>query len=92
MPRPTWNEQDLLTLRRMLADKKTSVEIGEAVNRNPTTVRQFIRNNAEKLSLDVPMIQGRYRYNPKEFDKQWYGCVPFGHWTITKPWSKRKAS
>lgn len=88
MPRETWNEQDLMTLRRMLADKKTSVEIGEAVNRNPTTVRQFIRNNAEKLSLDVPMIQGRYRYNPKEFDKQWYGAVPFGHWALTKLWSK----
>ena len=92
MSRPTWNEQDLMTLRRMLASGKTSVEIGEAVNRNSTTVRQFIRNNAEKLELDVPMIRGRYRYNPKSFEKQWLGSVPFGHWAITKAWSKRKAS
>jgi len=86
MSRATWSEQDITTLRRMLADGKTSVEIGEAVNRNPTTVRQFIRNNADKLSLTVPMIKGRYRYNPKQFDKEWYGSVPYGHWAITKPW------
>lgn len=92
MPRPTWNEQDLMILRRMLADKKTSVEIGEAVNRNPTTVRQFIRNNADSLGLDIPMIRGRYRYNPKSFEKQWLGSVPYLHWAMTKPWSKRKAS
>ena len=92
MSRPTWSPQDLTTLRRMLADGKTSVEIGKVVNRKSTTVRQFIRNNVEKLELDLPMINGRYRYNPKKFDQQWLGSVPFGHWAMTKPWGKRKAS
>jgi hypothetical protein len=27
---------------------------------------------------------------PSEFDREWHGPVPFGHWMITKPW--RKAS
>ena len=90
MGRPTWSEQDLMTLRRMLADGKTSAEIGEAVGRTDTTVRQFVRNNAEKLELDLPLIQGRCRYNPKQFDKDWYGSVPFGHWIITKPWRLTK--
>jgi len=86
MPRATWNEQDLLTLRRMLAKGHTSTEIGDAVGRNATTVRQFVRNNADKLELDMPLIQGRYRYNPKQFNKQWKGSVPYLHWSITKPW------
>ena len=29
---------------------------------------------------------GRRTNADKSFDEAWAGAVPFGHWTITKPW------
>jgi hypothetical protein len=92
MSRSAWNEKDLETLRRMLAEGATSTEIGEAVGRNPATVRQYIRNNAHKLELLLPAIRGRGEKPVASFDKQWYGSVPYLHWSITKPWGKQCAA
>ena len=88
MGRESWSEEDLKKLRSMVARGETSVTIAEAVGRTPSTVRQYIRNNAKKLNLVLPKLRGRGFKNMGDFDRQWYGSVPFGHWTITKAWSK----
>lgn len=28
------------------------------------------------------------RFNLKDFEKQWYGVIPCGHWMVTKKWGK----
>ena len=28
------------------------------------------------------------RFNLKDFEKQWHGVIPCGHWMITKKWGK----
>lgn len=88
MGRYSWSDEDIKTLRSMVAKGETSVSIAEAVGRNPSTVRQYIRNNAKKLELQLPAIRGRGQKNLAGFDRLWYGAVPFGHWAMTKPWSK----
>lgn len=88
MGREAWSDEDIKTLRTMVSKGETSVRIAEAVGRTPSTVRQYVRNNARKLELKLPPIRGRGLKNCADFDRRWYGAVPFGHWAITKPWSK----
>jgi len=33
-----------------------------------------------------------YAKRLSDFEKQWYGRVPRGHWTITKPWKKENVA
>jgi IS30 family transposase len=86
MGREAWSDEDVKTLRKMVAKGETSTAIAEAVGRNPSTVRQYIRNNARKLGLHLPPIRGRGEKNMASFDREWYGSVPYLHWSITKPW------
>ena len=86
MARPTWSEKDVLTLRRMLLDGKTSPEIGKALNKSAATVRQWMSNNRtsiEDVLMERPRNGGRFYCS---FEKQWKGSVPYLHWSITKPW------
>lgn len=86
MSRAAWSDEDVKTLRRMVSKGETSTAIAEAVGRNPSTVRQYIRNNARKLNLHLPAIRGRGERTMASFDREWYGSVPYLHWSITKAW------
>ena len=85
----TWPDEDITILRKMLAEGKPSHEIGAVLGRKPSAVRRFVNYNKDRLRLVKPMIQGRGRFNQSQFDKDWYGVVPFGHWSITKPWGTK---
>ena len=86
MARPTWDEKDVLTLRRMLLQGKTSTEIGNTLHKSAATVRQYISNNKTKLE-DVLIHRATQGGRPyKSFDKEWQGSVPYLHWSMTKPW------
>ena len=86
MGRYAWPDEDVKVLRQMLAEGKPSHEIAEVLGRKAPSVRKYVNNNQEKLNLTVPTIRGRGRFDGTQFDKEWYGVVPFGHWAITKPW------
>jgi hypothetical protein len=82
-----WSQEDIATLRKMWNEGHSSHAIADAVNRNSSTIRQYVTKNRDWLGLEPRTRYGVLPYkNTSEFDKQWYGSVPFGHWTITKPW------
>jgi len=86
-----WSDKHIDIMRRMVAEGRSSTEIGKAVGRKPTTVRAYIKRNRAILNLTVANIQGRTaydmpRYDATKFEKEWSGAVPYLHWSITKPW------
>ena len=89
--RDPWTDKDIETLQRMWREGYSSYAIADAVNRKPNSVRQYVANNRDLLGLSK---RTRYEVKPyksvTEFDKLWYGSVPFGHWSITKSWSKQQ--
>ena len=82
----SYTKKDIKTMQKMWAEGKTAVEIGEALRKTEYSVRQFMHRNREKYGFEKKQ-PGRPFCRAK-FEKQWYGGVPFGHWSITKPWGK----
>jgi len=82
-----YTEQDVKTLVRMWHDGYTASEIGNTISKSIASVRQFAHRNRKKLNLEIR--EGGKPISKTTFDKEWLGSVPFGHWTITKPWSKK---
>ena len=84
-----WTEEQICTLRRMVAQGATSKQISEAIGKKPAAVRKVIGKRKDDLELTLPPIRGRNptpRPTTTDFEKQWYGSVPYLHWSITKPW------
>ena len=52
------------------------------VNIHPNTLRTFVSRNREKLNIERRGYRG--------FEKEWYGAVPRGHWSICKPWGSEQ--
>lgn len=84
-----WPDEHITILRKMLRDGASSHQIGEVLGRKASSIRKYVNNNKDRLGLILPPKQGRNRVNQSQFDKEWYGSVPFGHWAITKPWGKK---
>ena len=81
-----YSDDDISTLIEMWKDGYTASVIAEELDKSTQSVRQFLYRNRQRYGFEK-----RQSGNPfvqTAFDKQWYGAVPFGHWTITKPWSK----
>lgn len=86
-----WSEEHITIMRKMLAEGKSSADIGKAIGRKASSVRAYVNRNKQLLKLSCGEIRGRPkhgmpRYDETEFEKQWSGCVPYLHWSITKPW------
>lgn len=79
--------EKIAKLRKLYCAGVTYQKIGEELGMRAGTVRNFVRANASKLGL----VKRRERiHNPKTFDKEWYGLVPRGHWSICKPWGSKR--
>ena len=73
-------------LRKLYCAGLTYDQMGEELGMKSSTVRQFVRVNLTRLGLTK---RTERRHNPKTFEKEWYGLVPRGHWTICKPWGSK---
>ena len=86
--RGEWSEEHIRILREMWLDNRASAEIADRLGRKANSVRQYVAKNRSKLDLPARRRENIHSYkNLSEFDKQWYGKVPLGHWLITKKWS-----
>lgn len=83
LPRCNWTTEELALLIEMRADNKTHAQIANKLGKNKRTIHNFLSKNAKKLGLDMQQREDALS------DKEWLGCVPYLHWTITKDWRIR---
>ena len=85
----TWEQDKIERLVQMRNDGSSVQQIADELGKTRSAVKMFITRHREALGLkpriDVNAPAKSYR---PQWDKEWYGCVPFGHWLITKPWGK----
>lgn len=80
--RPTVFTRDVVRkILHFYEDGMTYEKMGEIVNIHPKTIRAFVSRNREHLQMEKRCNVG--------FEKDWYGHVPLGHWTICKPWGSK---
>jgi len=82
----TWTKQDVDTLVKLWKDGVSSNKIAAKLNRRRSAITQYVCRHRKELGLDhrASTFGGRPRRG--DFDTQWRGVVPCGHWMITKPW------
>jgi hypothetical protein len=74
---------------------KPNIVIADEIGKSVASVKAMMSKVRKERGLphrDVKQIvanRGIQKQRPSEFDKAWQGHVPFGHWSITKPWRKR---
>lgn len=93
-----WTQEQQDKLVELYLDGVVIKEIAEAIGRTYPATRRYIENHRERLELPLrdPIAcalkgqqdakEARQFSRGPTFEQQWYGCVPRGHWSITKPW------
>lgn len=63
----------------------TAAEIADQLGGSLNSIRQFACRYRKKYGLEKR--EGGNTPPRKDFEKQWHGVIPCGHWMITKAWS-----
>lgn len=80
----TWSDEEISIVRRLRRQGAQITDIGEAIGRKPHCVSDWLRRYAKDYNIPA---KEKPRVNLAQFEREWYGSVPYLHWTITKPWS-----
>mgnify|MGYP001099355001 CR=1 FL=1 len=89
MGKVTWTEKHKQTLSHMWKAGYTASIIAEKLGKSSQSVRQYVSRHKKELDLEPRNFANWKNVKfKKPFDIEWQGHVPFGHWTITKPWRK----
>lgn len=84
-----WTEQERSTFSEMWNSGMTRYEISQELGKSPNAIKMYVQRHRDELELEKrKTLGGRGKTTNREFDRKWHGTVPFGHWTITKSWSK----
>lgn len=92
MPTRGWSESKIEKLKSLWESDHSTKEIAELLDTTPTAVTQYVSRNRKLLGLDNRRpIKPQWQNVPRSvysssFEREWYGCVPRGHWSITKSW------
>jgi len=83
-----WTKDDVNTLCRLWHQGASTRYIAEALDTSNASVKMYVQRHRKELGLERRQSRPvkRKRSTRPEFDNQWYGHVPFGHWLITKQW------
>ena len=84
-----WKQEEIDTLVTMWHQGETAADIARKLNRKRSSILQYAHRNRAKLGLGHRQVVAKARPKNLSFEQQWYGSVPFGHWTITKAWGKK---
>ena len=94
----TWTKERQAKLVELYLDGLPIKKIAAEINKTYPATRRYIENHRVRLRLPLRdaiacAVQGqrdaredRLFSRGRSFEEQWTGPVPFGHWTITKPW------
>ena len=90
-----WSKDDDAKLVELFHEGQFIEDIAQQLGRTRKGVEGYLRRNRGRLGLDLrdkvefmKRGQGIVYKGRKPFEQEWLGCVPFGHWMITKPWTK----
>ena len=93
-----WTEQDDAQLVKLFKAGLFIDDIAQDMERSRKSVEGYLRRNRGRLGLDLrdrvefmKRGQGIAYKGKKPFEEEWLGCVPFGHWMITKPWTQSRS-
>lgn len=78
-----WSDEEIDTLRRLRRQGVTMQKISEELGKKPHCIFDWLRRYAHEYNIPT---KEKPRVNMKKFNKEWYGAVPYLHWSITKPW------
>lgn len=85
----SWDKNEIDVLIEMRNSGESMKEIAKTLGRSHNSVKMYVQRHAEKLGLKPYLdFKARAKSQRPEFDREWYGPVPFGHWALTKPWRK----
>jgi len=82
-----WTEQSIETFKSMYLNGASIKTIAETLNTTHSAVKMYAQRHRSELGLSKRIKKHDRPKSP--IDKEWYGSVPYLHWTITKAWSKR---
>jgi len=85
----SWTKEEIDTLVKLWKEGVSSNKIAAKLKRRRSAITQYVCRHREELGLAhrANTFGGRPRRG--DFDTQWRGVVPFGHWSITQPWGRR---
>ena len=78
-----WSDWEISTLRQLRRKGVPMDDIAAKLNRKTHCVADWLRRYADEYC--IPICR-RPPIDKAQFEKDWYGPVPYLHWTITKPW------
>lgn len=90
MANKMWTESEIEVLVEKWKDGLTINQIAHELGRNMAQVKTYIYRNREKLNLERRvnyfLSETIKSETISDFEKEWKGPIPCGHWLITKPW------
>jgi len=87
-----WSPEQVQLLTKLWREGLTSADIGQRVGKSATSVRGYVSRNRKRLNLEMREEAHNLHLRPRsvqDFERQWLGSVPKGHWMITKPWGSK---
>lgn len=90
IPPHAWTHEQKRVLVEMWKDNQSPTVIGAVIGKSRNSVSNYVRKYQHLLGIQS-RPKGFYKgeRNIKRYshlDKEWSGSVPFGHWSVTKPW------
>ena len=97
---PQWEKADIERMVALYLEGTTNRDMATALNRSVPQVKGMMSKIRKKRGLPFreqehinaarkkTIEMGGLAAFPTPLDKAWQGCVPFGHWMITKRWSR----
>lgn len=83
----TWTDEQVQTLVTMWTQGATKRQIANKLDKSVNAIKMYLERHRNELGLKRKCdINQRPKSQRPQFDREWYGAVPFGHWSITKPW------
>lgn len=79
----TWPTEDINKLRSLKRQGAPMTDISKELGRSRQAISSFCRRYAETYNIPFDRRKANHK---TDFEREWYGSVPFGHWSITKAW------
>jgi hypothetical protein len=83
-----WTDEHVDQLVEMWEVGTSVKEIADTLEKTPDSIKMYVQRHRRRLGLSKREFVRVHRAKSQcpEFDRKWYGAVPCGHWSITKPW------